>query len=121
LRERNLALLHYVTGVGILVFGAIHVYTVFLTHPLQGIVWETTLRLDSLPYAILPVYRNVVLAASLFGLLLCTTIHAMNGLRTVLSELLRRRLKWVDRGLIILGAFLMIYGTRTILIAHSLL
>jgi len=68
MRERNLMLLHYITGLGILLFGAIHVWTLFFTYPLQETIWETTLRFDSLPYAVLPVYRNILFAASLFGL-----------------------------------------------------
>lgn len=118
--ERRLMLLHYFTGIGILIFGGVHVFTLFFTYPLQATIWETTLRFDSIPYAVLPVYRNTLLATSLSGLLICTTIHAMNGLRTVIAELLGSRKKWVDMALIGLGAFLIFYGLRTIIIAHML-
>ncbi|GBC71515.1 hypothetical protein HRbin02_01300 [Candidatus Calditenuaceae archaeon HR02] len=120
MKERDLMLLHYITGIGILVFGSIHIATVFLTYPFQGTIWETTLRFDSIPYAILPVYRNALLAASLFGLLLCTTIHAMNGLRSIIAELIGARKRWVETLLVAVGAFLLVYGTRTILIANAL-
>ncbi len=114
-------LLHYITGLGILLFGAIHVWTLFFTYPLQETIWETTLRFDSLPYAVLPVYRNILFAASLFGLLLCTTIHAMNGIRAVIAELIGARIRWVEAVLVAVGVFLVVYGTRTILIANNLL
>jgi succinate dehydrogenase hydrophobic anchor subunit len=120
MKERDLMLLHYITGIGILVFGSIHIATVFFTYPLQDTIWETTLRFDSIPYAVLPVYRNALLAASLFGLLLCTTVHAMNGLRTIIAELIGARKRWVEALLVAVGVFLMVYGTRTILIAHAL-
>ncbi|MCS7146287.1 MAG: hypothetical protein RMJ28_01795 [Nitrososphaerota archaeon] len=113
-------LMHYLSGLGILLFGAVHIFTIFFTYPFQATIWETTLKFDSIPFAILPVYRNALLAASLFGLLLCTTVHAMNGLRTVIAELVGFRNKWVDRILIAVGVFLTVYGLRTILIAHLL-
>ncbi|MEM0445661.1 MAG: hypothetical protein QXO86_02120 [Nitrososphaerota archaeon] len=120
MRERNVMLLHYATGLAILLFGGIHIWTLFFTYPFQGTIWETTMRFDSMPYAILPVYRNTLLALSLLGLLVSTTIHAFNGLRIILAELIGKRNIWIERGLFAIGAFLVIYGTRTILIAHML-
>ncbi len=122
MREKNIMLLHYATGLGILVFGAVHVFVVFFTYPLQGTIWETTLKFDNIPFAILPVYRNAVLAASLWGLLLCTTIHSMNGLRVILLELLGERFvtRMLSRLLFLVGAFIMIYGTRTIIVANMI-
>ncbi len=122
MRERNIMLLHYATGLGILVFGAVHVFVVFFTYPLQGTIWETTLKFDNIHFAILPVYRNAVLAASLWGLLLCTTIHSMNGLRVILLELLGERIvtRVLSRLLFLVGAFIMIYGTRTIIVANMI-
>jgi Succinate dehydrogenase/Fumarate reductase transmembrane subunit. len=121
-RERNIMLLHYATGLGILVFGAVHVFVVFFTYPLQGTIWETTLKFDNIPFAILPVYRNAILAASLWGLLLCTTIHSMNGLRVIFLELLGERaaMRVVSRVLYLVGAIIMIYGTRTIIVANMI-
>jgi succinate dehydrogenase hydrophobic anchor subunit len=122
MRERHLMLLHYATGLGILVFGAIHVWVVFFTYPLQDTIWETTLQFDNLPFAVLPVYRNTLLALSLFGLLVCTTVHAINGLRVIIIELFGPRgiTTLLTKVLIGLGAFLVIYGTRTILIANMI-
>lgn len=120
MRERNVMLLHYVTGLAILFFGGVHVWTLFFTYPFQETIWETTLRFDSIPYAVLPVYRNILLAGSLLGLLASTTIHAFNGLKIILAELIGGRNKWIDRALVVVGAFILIYGTRTILIAHML-
>ncbi|MCS6788497.1 MAG: hypothetical protein NZ733_04310 [Aigarchaeota archaeon] len=113
-------LLHYVTGLGILVTGGIHLFTVFFTRPLGETVWETTLLFEGHQFAILEVYRNLLLASSLWLLLLFTTFHGLNGLRVILIELfpikaVRSATKYA---LLIIGVALMVYGTRTIVIAH---
>jgi len=120
--ERRLMLLHYVTGLGILITGAVHIWVVFFTVPLDQTIWETTMLFDDHPFAILSVYRNALLASTLWFLLVFTTFHAMNGIRVIIMELIpdervTRAAKWL---LIALGVFLVVYGTRTILIAHSI-
>jgi len=120
--ERRLMLLHYVTGLGILITGAVHIWVVFFTVPLDQTIWETTMLFDNHPFAILSVYRNALLASTLWLLLVFTTFHAMNGIRVIIMELIpdegvTRAAKWL---LIALGVFLVVYGTRTILIAHSI-
>lgn len=120
--ERRLMLLHYVTGLGILITGAVHIWVVFFTVPLDQTIWETTMLFDDHPFAILSVYRNALLASTLWLLLVFTTFHAMNGIRVIIMELIpdervTRAAKWL---LIALGVFLVVYGTRTILIAHSI-
>lgn len=120
--ERRLMLLHYLTGIGILVTGAVHLWVVFFTVPLDQTVWETTMLFDNHPFAIMSVYRNALLASTLWLLLVFTTFHAMNGIRVILMELIPdgrvvSAAKWV---LIALGVFLVVYGTRTILIAHNI-
>ncbi|MEN3047751.1 MAG: hypothetical protein ABDH63_03100 [Candidatus Caldarchaeales archaeon] len=122
MRERNVMLLHYVSGIGILVFGAVHLFTVFFTKPLGETIWETTMLFEGHRFAVLEVYRNALLATSLWFLLLFTTIHALNGLRVIITELfpvraVRTASKYV---LLALGVFLMVYGTRTIIIAHMI-
>ncbi len=120
--ERRLMLLHYVTGLGILITGAVHIWVVFFTVPLDQTIWETTMLFDDHPFAILSVYRNALLASTLWLLLVFTTFHALNGVRGIIMELIpneriMRAAKWL---LIALGVFLVVYGTRTILIAHSI-
>lgn len=120
--ERRLMLLHYVTGLGILITGAVHIWVVFFTVPLDQTIWETTMLFDDHPFAILSVYRNALLASTLWLLLVFTTFHAMNGIRVIIMELIpdervTRAAKWL---LIALGVFLVVYGTRTILVAHSI-
>ena len=120
--ERRLMLLHYVTGLGILITGAVHIWVVFFTVPLDQTIWETTMLFDNHPFAILSVYRNAFLASTLWLLLVFTTFHAMNGIRVIIMELIpnervMRAAKWL---LIALGVFLVVYGTRTILIAYSI-
>ena len=120
--ERRLMLLHYVTGLGILITGAVHIWVVFFTVPLDQTIWETTMLFDDHPFAILSVYRNALLASTLWLLLVFTTFHAMDGIRVIIMELIpyervMRATKWL---LIALGVFLVVYGTRTILIAYSI-
>jgi succinate dehydrogenase hydrophobic anchor subunit len=120
--ERRLMLLHYVTGIGILITGAVHIWVVFFTVPLDQTIWETTMLFDDHPFSIMSVYRNALLASTLWFLLVFTTFHAMNGIRVIIMELIpdervMRAAKWL---LIALGVFLVVYGTRTILIAHSI-
>ena len=120
--ERRLMLLHYVTGLGILITGAVHIWVVFFTVPLDQTIWETTMLFDDHPFAILSVYRNALLASTLWFLLVFTTFHAMNGIRVIIMELIpyervMRATKWL---LIALGVFLVVYGTRTILIAYNI-
>lgn len=115
MNERNLMILHYATGLGILVFGAIHVAVVFLTAPV-----DVNLEFDGSPFAIINVYRNVLLALSLEGLLVCTSFHAFNGLRVILMELTTRQSlrRLASVVLLLLAIVLTAYGTRTIIIAH---
>ncbi len=120
--ERRIMLLHYLTGLGILITGGVHLWVVFFTVPLDQTIWETTMLFDGHQFAIMGVYRNALLASTLWLLLVFTTFHAMNGIRVILMELIpetgvNRVAKWA---LIALGTFLVIYGTRTILIAYSL-
>ena len=120
--ERRLVLLHYVTGLGILITGAVHIWVVFFTVPLDQTIWETTMLFDNHPFSIMSVYRNALLASTLWLLLVFTTFHAMNGIRVIIMELIpyervMRATKWL---LIALGVFLVVYGTRTILIAYNI-
>jgi succinate dehydrogenase hydrophobic anchor subunit len=120
--ERRLMLLHYVTGLGILITGAVHIWVVFFTVPLDQTIWETTMLFDDHPFSIMSVYRNALLASTLWFLLVFTTFHAMNGIRVIIMELIpyervMRATKWL---LIALGVFLVVYGTRTILIAYNI-
>jgi len=106
-------LLHYVTGLGILVVGGVHLFTVFLTGPyLQNLAFSS----------VIAVYRNVILAATLELLLLFVDYHALNGVRVILIEFHQgsgweRGISWI---LSVAGILLLIYGTRTILIANAL-
>ncbi len=110
-------LLHYVTGVGILLAGAIHLATVFLV----GSYLEN-LAFSGNPYSVIEIYRNVILAMTLELLLVFVSYHALNGLRVILVELYQGG-RWefgVKWSLIALGVLIIIYGTRTILLAHSI-
>jgi len=110
-------LIHYATGLGILVAGGLHIFTVFLTGP-----YIQNLAFSGGPYSVIEVYRNVMLAATLELLLIFVDYHALNGIRVILIEFHQGQ-KW-ERGvswiLIVTGILLLVYGTRTILIANAL-
>ena len=113
MKESTRMLLHYVTGLGILVTGGVHLFTVFLTGPyVQNLAFTS----------VIAVYRNLILAATLELLLIFVDYHALNGIRVILIEF-HQGSKW-ERGvswiLAVAGILLLIYGTRTILIANAL-
>jgi succinate dehydrogenase hydrophobic anchor subunit len=106
-------LLHYATGLGIVVAGGVHLFTVFLTGPyLQNLAFT----------AVIATYRNIMLAATLELLLVFVDYHALNGIRIILIEF-HQGAKW-ERGvswvLSVAGILLLVYGTRTILLANAL-
>jgi succinate dehydrogenase hydrophobic anchor subunit len=106
-------LLHYVTGLGILVAGGVHLFTVFLTGP-----YAQNLAFGS----VIAVYRNIILAATLELLLVFVDYHALNGIRVVLIEF-HQGSRWeqgVSWILAVAGILILVYGTRTILIANAL-
>jgi len=117
MKESTRMLLHYATGLGILIAGGLHVFTVFLTGP-----YLQNLAFSGGPYSVIAVYRNVVLAITLELLLIFVDYHALNGIRIILIEFHQGN-KW-ERGvswmLAVAGILLLIYGTRTILIANAL-
>ncbi|MER3602052.1 MAG: hypothetical protein C4339_04945 [Nitrososphaerota archaeon] len=113
--ERTLMFWHYVTGLGILIAGAVHLATVFFTAPVR-----VNLTFDQGPFSVIGVYRNELLAASLEALLLFVCFHGFNGLRVILLELYQsprwdRAVNWATA---LLGALVALYGTRTVLLAY---
>jgi succinate dehydrogenase hydrophobic anchor subunit len=113
MKESTRMLLHYATGLGILVAGGVHLFTVFLTGPyLQNLAFSS----------VMSIYRNVILAATLELLLIFVDYHALNGIRVILIEFHQgsgweRGVSWI---LSVAGILLLVYGTRTILIANAL-
>ena len=110
-------LLHYATGLGIVIVGGVHLFTVFLTGP-----YVQNLAFSGGPYSVIAVYRNIILAATLELLLIFVDYHALNGIRVILIEFHQgagweRGVSWV---LAVAGLLLLVYGTRTILITNAL-
>ena len=110
-------LLHYVTGVGIIVVGGLHLFTVFLVGSyLQNLAFIGGV------YSVIAIYKNTIFAVTLELLLVFVDYHALNGIRVILIEFHQGR-TW-ERGvswiLIASGTLLLIYGTRTILIANAI-
>jgi succinate dehydrogenase / fumarate reductase membrane anchor subunit len=117
LRESRIMLLHYFSGIGILVSGAVHLSLVFFFGS-----YEENLSFDSGIFSVIAVYRNFAFALTLELLLVFVAFHAFNGLRVILIELHKGK-KWemsVNWVLTVIATFLVIYGTRTVLLARLL-
>jgi succinate dehydrogenase hydrophobic anchor subunit len=110
-------LLHYVTGIGIVIVGGIHLFTVFFTGS-----YLQNLAFTGGAYSVIQIYKNAIFATTLELLLIFVDYHALNGIRVILIEFHQGR-DW-ERGvswiLSITGLVLLIYGTRTILIANAI-
>jgi len=111
-------LFHYITGLGIVIVGGIHLFTVFLTGS-----YMQNLTFMGGPYSIIAIYKDTIFAITLELLLIFVDYHALNGIRVILIEFHQGRgwergVSWV---LTIIGVVLLIYGTRTILIANAII
>ncbi|MDQ3839608.1 MAG: succinate dehydrogenase [Thermoproteota archaeon] len=112
LRESTIMKLHYITGLGALFVVAVHV--------LMRLVMPFSMSLEY--QNVVENYRILWYALLLESILVLISIHGFNGLRIMLIEL-RQNGKW-ERFVTIftLAAMLvvLIYGTRTIIIANNL-
>ena len=117
MKESTKMILHYITGLGIVIAGGVHLFTVFLTGP-----YDQNLAFSGGPFSVISVYRSFILALTLELLLIFVDYHALNGIRVILIEF-HQGAKW-ERGvswiLAVAGLLLFVYGTRTILIANAL-
>ncbi len=106
-------LLHYVTGVLIIVFGAVHL----ATHSFLGVEGYA----DSVQYlSIVGRYRDPLFAFTLESLLVTVAYHGLNGTRVVLLEF-RQGERWekaVNWLLVTIGLLVVAFGTRTVLTAY---
>lgn len=108
-------LLHYLTGLGILAAGAVHLAIVFFLGS-----FEQNLSFDAGPLSVISAYRNLAFAITLEALLVFVAFHAFNGLRVILIEFHQGR-RWelgVNWILTAIALFLVIYGTRTVVLAR---
>jgi len=117
MRESTRMLLHYVTGLGIVVVGGIHLFTVFLTGS-----YSQNLAFIGGAYSVISIYKNAIFAVTLELLLVFVDYHALNGIRVILIEFHQGRgwergVSWI---LAIAGLLLLVYGTRTIFIANAI-
>jgi succinate dehydrogenase / fumarate reductase membrane anchor subunit len=114
LRESRIMLLHYISGIGILITGAVHLALIFFGS------YEENISFDNGMFPVIEVYRNFAFALTLELLLIFVAFHAFNGLRVILIELYQGK-RWemgVNWSLTAVAAFLVIYGTRTVLLAR---
>jgi succinate dehydrogenase hydrophobic anchor subunit len=117
MKESTKMLLHYIAGIGIVIVGGVHLFTVFFTGP-----YSQNLAFSGGSYSVIAIYRNLLLATTLELLLIFVDYHALNGVRVILIEF-HQGTSW-ERGvswtLAMTGILLLVYGTRTILIANAL-
>jgi len=117
MRESTRMLFHYITGLGIVIVGGIHLFTVFL----MGSYLQNLAFIGG-PYSVIAIYKTAIFAVTLELLLIFVDYHALNGIRVILIEFHQgkgweRGVSWI---LAILGVVLLVYGTRTILIANAI-
>ncbi|MFP3208696.1 MAG: succinate dehydrogenase [Nitrososphaeria archaeon] len=112
-RESTLMWIQYITGLGILVLGALHFASLTLLAPggYPGALEYTT---------VISRYTDPLWAAALEAFLALLSYHVFNGFRVLLLEL-NQGSGWtkavnVTMALAAIAAFL--YGTRTILVFH---
>ena len=110
-------LFHYITGLGILIVGGIHLFTVFLTGS-----YSQNLMFIGGAYSVIAIYKSPIFAITLELLLIFVDYHALNGIRVILIEFHQgqtweRGVFWI---LTLAGLLLLVYGTRTILIANAI-
>jgi len=113
-RESTLMWIQYITGLGILVLGALHFAS--LTFLVQG-GYPNALSYANVVYKR---YEDPLWAAALEAFLALLSYHVFNGFRVLLLEL-NQGSGWtkavnVTMALAAIAAFL--YGTRTILVFH---
>lgn len=113
LSESSVRLLHYATGVLIVVFGAVHL----ATHSFLGVEGYA----GSLQYlSVIGRYRTALFAFTLEALLVTIAYHGLNGTRMILLEF-RQGERWsmaVNWLLVAVGILVVAYGTRTVLGAY---
>lgn len=127
MKETKLMFLQYLTGLLILVFGGLHLLALSFLSPSpdkQLYVYQSatnhTLVSGTLYYSyVLDIYKNVAWAAIFELFLTFVTFHAFNGFRIILSEQFSSptATKIISYSMLIIGAFIFIWGTRTILLA----
>lgn len=112
-RESTLMWIQYITGLGILVLGALHFASLTFLAPggYPGALEYTT---------VISRYTDPLWAAALEAFLALLSYHVFNGFRVLLLEL-NQGSGWtkavnVTMALAAIAAFL--YGTRTILVFH---
>lgn len=112
MRESNVMLVHYATGVLIIALVAIHLATRIL------IPFEESIRYGNIVLN----FKNLLYAAVLQLLLVTVAVHGFNGLRVVLMEL-RQGATWekaVNWLVLILGVAFVALGTNTIVVVNLL-
>ncbi len=112
LKESQIMKIHYITGVGALFVVALHI--------LMRLVVPYA---SSLEYGyVVSNYHNFLYAVALESILVLIAVHGFNGLRIILLEL-RQSPLWengVTVATIIAMIALILYGTRTIIIANGI-
>lgn len=108
-------LFHYISGMGILITGSVHLALLFFFGS-----YEENVSFDAGAFSVIEIYRNFAFALTIELLLIFVAFHAFNGLRVILIELHQGK-RWemsVNWSLTTIAAFLVVYGTRTVFLAR---
>lgn len=104
--------IHYITGVCALVVVAVHIMMRLIMPYNMSLEFENVILN----------YKNIFYAILLESILVLIAIHGFNGLRIILLEL-RQNIMWekgVNIFIIIAMIGIVVYGTRTIIVANGL-
>ncbi len=114
LRESQIIKIQYLTGILALVFVTVHILFRLIMPFEQSLEYHT----------VIANYHNIFYVFVLESILVLISIHGFNGLRVILIELKQTRKPWWDPTITIVVLIAMIsvvvYGTRTIIIAGGL-
>jgi succinate dehydrogenase membrane anchor subunit len=111
LKESQIMKIHYLTGIGALFTVAVHIMFRII------VPFEQSLSFHN----IIMNYHNIPYVVILESILILVSIHGFNGLRVILLEL-RQNTKWenaVTIFTIVAMIGIVVYGTRTIIIANG--
>jgi succinate dehydrogenase / fumarate reductase membrane anchor subunit len=112
LKESQIMKIHYITGVCALFVVAVHIMMRLIMPYNMSLEYEN----------VIVNYKNIFYAILLESILVLIAIHGFNGLRIILLEL-RQNVIWeraVNIFVMIAMIGIVVYGTRTIIVANGL-
>ena len=112
LKESQIMKIHYITGIAAIFVVALHIMMRLV------VPFEQSLEYDY----IIANYKNIIYVLVLESILVLISVHGFNGIRIILLELRQSR-AWENMVTVVtISAMigLIVYGTRTIILANGL-